>query len=146
MHYRHLTSFNIDYFELINFDCNFTLERSETSDSRPYTTSSIISEPSFSEYNPNTIQQDTGQNILHFNKDDTTELFQNQEPQHFNIIPDPQQDTTTLQKIPDPFETATIQNVSERSDITMNIPQSLTITNDSNILQILVPQHNPESN
>ena len=96
MHYRDLTSFNINNFELINFDDNFILERSETSDSRPYTTSNIISEPSFDEYIPHILKHDTGQNILHFNQDDTTELFQNQDPQQFNIIPDPQQITTTL--------------------------------------------------
>ena len=72
VHYRDLTSFNINYFELINFDYNFFLERSETSDSRPYTTSYIISEPSLNDYNPNILQQDTGQNHLHFNRDDTT--------------------------------------------------------------------------
>ena len=67
--------FNIKYFELINLDYNFILERSETSDSRPYTTSNIISEPSHNEYNPNKFQKDTGQSIPHFNEDDTTEMF-----------------------------------------------------------------------
>ena len=56
------------------------------------------------------MQHDTGQNILHFNQDDTTELFQNQEPQHINKIPDQQQAdqqqvTTYLQNVPDPFGT-----------------------------------------
>ena len=50
-----------------------------------------------------------------------TELFQNQEPQHFNIVSDQQQDTTTLQKVPDPSETATIQNLSYLSDVTVKI-------------------------
>ena len=59
----------------------------------------------------------------------------NQEPQHFNTVPYQQQDTTTLQNVPDPSETATQQNVSELSDISMNNPESLTITNDSNILR-----------
>ena len=138
MHYRDLTSFNIKYFELINFDYNFILEHSGTSDSRPYATSDIFSEPSFDENYPNILQQDTGQNMLHFNQDDTTELFQNQEPQQFNIVPDQQQDTTTLQNVPDPSETATIQKVSELSDVIVNNTQSLTITNDSNILQLPV--------
>ena len=80
MHYRDFTSFNINCFELINFDYNFILERSETSDSRPYTTFNIISEPLFDEYIPNILQHDTEQNILHFNQDDTTKLFQNQGP------------------------------------------------------------------
>ena len=144
MNYRDLTSFNIDYFELINFDYNFILERSDTSDSRPYTTFIIIPELSFDEYNPNILQNDTGQNNIHFNQDDTTELLRNQEPQHFNIIPDPQQDTTTLQNVADPSEIATIQNVSELSDEAVNITQSLTITNHSNIL--LFPVHNITQN
>ena len=113
MHYRDVTSFNINYFELINCDDNFILERSKTSDSRTYATSNIISESSFDEYDPEILQHDTGQNILHFNQDDTTELFQNQELQQFKKIPDEQKITTTLQNVPDPFETATIQNVSE---------------------------------
>ena len=38
-------------------------------------------------------------------------MFQNQEPQLFNIVPDQQQDSTTLQNVQDPSETATKQNV-----------------------------------
>ena len=38
--------------------------------------------------------------------------------------------------VPDPSVTATVQNVSEISDTTINNPQSLSITIDSNILQI----------
>ena len=113
VHYRDLTSLNINRFELINFDYNFILERSETSDSRPYTTSNIIYEPTFEKYNPNILRHDTGQNTLHFNQDDHTELLQNQEPQQCNIAPNQIQDTTTLQSVPDPSETATIQNVPE---------------------------------
>ena len=144
VHYRNLTSFNINNFELINFDHNFLLERSETSVSRPYTTSNIIYEPSLNEHNPNILQHDTGQNILHFDQDNTTKLLQNQEPQHFIIIQDPQQITTTLQDVPDPPETATIQNVSELSDETVINTQSLTMTNDSNTLQI--PVHDVTQN
>ena len=99
--------FNNIHFELINFDYHFIVELSETSDSRPYTTSIIVSETLFEEYNRNILRHDTGQNNLHFNQDDHTELFQNQEPQQLNIVPDQQQDTTTLQNVPDPSETAT---------------------------------------
>ena len=63
---------------------------------------------------------------------------------NFNIIPDQQQDTTTLQIVPDPSETATIQNVPELSDVNVNNTQSLTITNGSNILQLLL--HNITQN
>ena len=44
------------------------------------------------------------------------------------------------QRIPDPSDIAPIQKDSELSDITTNIPQSFTITTDSNIVQI--PIHN----
>ena len=75
------------------------------------------------EYNPNILQHDTGLNILY-----------------------PKQNHTTLQlnNIPDPCETATIQNVSELSEETTNNPQSITITDDSNIVQI--PVHNITQN
>ena len=117
--------------ELINFDYHLIVEHSETSDNRPFTTSNIISETSFEENNPNILLHDTGQKNLHFNQDDHTVLFQNQEREQFNIVPDQQQDTITLQNVPDLSETATIQNVLEHSDITVNNPRSLTIIIDS---------------
>ena len=61
------TSFNTTHLELINFDYHLIVEHSETSDNRPYTTSNIISETLFEEYNPNLLRHDTGQNTLHFN-------------------------------------------------------------------------------
>ena len=77
-------------------------------------------------------------------KNENTELFQTQEFQQFNTIPDPQQVTTMLQNLPYPSEIATIQNVSELFDETINNPQSITITNDSNINQL--PVHNITQN
>ena len=62
--YRDLTSFNKNHFGLINFDHSFLIEPSKRSDSRPYTTSHILSETQLEEYNP----------II------------NKEPQQFNII------------------------------------------------------------
>ena len=67
-----------------------------------------------------------------------TKRFQNQEPQQLNTVPDQQQDTTTLRNLPDSSDTLTVQNVSKLSDTTTNIPQSFTVTNDSNVLQIPV--------
>ena len=46
--------------------------------------------------------------------------------------------------IPDPFDIAPIQNVSEISDITTNTPLSITITTESNIVQISI--HNITQN
>ena len=77
------------------------------------------------EYNSHILQHDIGQNILHTNQDDTTEIFRNQETSHFN-------------NIPDASETATIQSVSELSEKTTQNPKSNKITDDSNIVQILV--------
>ena len=65
-------------------------------------------------------------------------MLQNQEPQQWNTIQGSQQITTTLPDVPDSSVTATIQIVSELSDETGIHPQTLTITNDSNTLQILV--------
>ena len=79
------------------------------------------------EHNPHILQHDTGQNISHTKQDETTEVFLNQETTHFN-------------RIPDPSETATIQNVSEFSEESTNIPQSIAISDDSKIIQI--PVHN----
>ena len=135
VHYRDLTSFNTNHFELINYEYHFIVEHSETSDKRRYSISNIISETSLEEYNPSILRHDTGQSNSQFNRDDHTELFQNQEPQQLKIVLDQQQDTTTIQNVLDPSKTATIQNVSELSDITVNSRQSFTITNDSNMLQ-----------
>ena len=71
--------------------------------------------------------------------------FQTQEPQQLNLTPDQQQqDTTILQNVPDPSETALIQNVSELSQETVHITQTFTLTNDSNLIQ--VPIHNKTQN
>ena len=65
VHYRDPTSFNKTYFKLIHFDNNFIIERSETSDNRPFTTSNLIFEPLLDEYNPHILEQDTRQKISH---------------------------------------------------------------------------------
>ena len=53
-----------------------------------------------------------------------------------DIKPDLQQDTTELQNPQDPADTVAIQNASEPWEVTTNNPQSFTITNNSNLLQI----------
>ena len=69
-----------------------------------------------------------------------SEQFQNQEEQ-FPTLQNIQQDINLPQHIRNPSETAPIQNVSEPSDITIPNPQSITITNDSNILQTVTNQN-----
>ena len=125
VYYRDHLSFNIPLFELINYDNDFIIEHYETSDNRPYTNPNFNSEPLPDEYIPHILQHDIGKIILHTNQDDTTEVFRNQETSHFN-------------NIPDASETATIQSVSELSEKTTPNPQSNKITDDSNIVQILV--------
>ena len=56
VHYKDPHSFNTTYFELINYDSNFIIEHSETSDNRPYTNLNFTSEPSPDEHNPHTLQ------------------------------------------------------------------------------------------
>ena len=135
LHYRDPNSFNVNYFEQIILDHNFTVEHSETSDNRPYTTSNTPSETTLEEHNLNTIPQYTRQNTVQLNQDDSIDILQTQEPQQLNPIPaQQQQDTATLQL--DPSETATIQDASELSEETVHNTQSFTITNDSNLIQI----------
>ena len=43
VHYKDPLSFNATYFELINYDTNFIIEHTETSDNRPYTNPNFTS-------------------------------------------------------------------------------------------------------
>ena len=47
VHYRDPLSINPTYFELINYNTNFILEHSETTDDCPYTNPNFTSEPIF---------------------------------------------------------------------------------------------------
>ena len=108
------------------------------SKNKPNTTTNIISETSHDEYDPKILRHDTQQDTLHFHPDDHIEQFQNQEPQQLHTVQNPPQGKNTFKNIPDPSETSTIQNASKISDIPSKKLQSLTVTNDSNILQILL--------
>ena len=63
VHYKDPLSFNTTSFELINFDTNFILEHSETSDNRPYTNPNFTFERNPDEHIPHIVQHDTGHNI-----------------------------------------------------------------------------------
>ena len=110
--HQDLTSFNTNYLEIIIFDDNFIVEHSETSDSRSYLTSNAISDPSFKEYDKDT---------LRLNQDDNTDIFQNTtriqnpEPQELITIHHQQQDLNIQQNLTDLSDTATLQNTSELS-------------------------------
>ena len=129
LHYRDPTSFNISYLELINPDSQFLVENSEVSDNRPYTSTKITPKIFSEQFDFNNLQQDSQGT---FYSDDNIEQFQNQEEQ-FPTLQSKEQDVIIPLHIPDPSKIAPIQNVSEPSDITTNNPQSITITNYSNI-------------
>ena len=120
------------------------MEHSELSDNRRYTSTIIISETSL-KYDQHILQSDIDPKILQLNLDQNTDFFQSPQPQQHNITHDQQQDTT-LQNIQDSSDADTIQNVSKLSDINTNNPQSFTITNDSNVLQVPVRQVTQNTN
>ena len=144
-----LTSFNTTYFEQVNLDHNFSVEYSETTDSRPYITTNVSPETSpeeqtsnVEEQTSNVIPQYTRQDIVQIEQDNITHLFQSQERHQLNPLY-PQLTQTSDIKLLNPSETATTQNVPEISKETIQTvqnTQSFTITNDSNIIQ--VPTHN----
>ena len=105
--YRDPTSYSTHYFELITFDSNFIIEKSETSDNRLYTTSNIFSETSFEEYD---------QDVSQTNRENNTQIIRNQVPQQPNLAQNQQQDINSIHNLPD-----TVQNVSELSDTTTQL-------------------------
>ena len=137
LHYRHHTSFNRSYRELINLDNQFLLENSEVSDNRTYTSTNITPETFCEKFDFSNLQQYSQQDT--FYSDDNIEQFQNQEEQ-FPTLQNIQQDVNLTQYIPNHSEKAPKQKISQPSDITTKNPQSITITNDLNTLQI--PIHN----
>ena len=138
MQYRDLTSFNTTYFEQINLDHNFITDYSETSDNRPFITSNISPEITPVEQTSNVVTQYTRQHSVQSEQDDFINLFQNPEPHQLNPLYPQLPQVSDIQQL-NPSETATIQNASEFSEETVQTvqnTQSLTITNDSNLIQI----------
>ena len=142
LQYRNLTSFNTTYFDQINLDHTILVEHSETSDNRPYITSNISPGTTPEEQTSNVVPQYTRQHSVQSEQDDFVNLFQNREPQQLNQLY-PQLPQASDKQPLNPSETATMQNASEFSEETVQTVQnthSLTITNDSNLIQI--PTHN----
>ena len=141
LQYRDPTSFNTTYFEQINLDDNFITDYSETSDNRPYITSNISTETTPEEQTYNVVPQYTRQHSVQSEQDDLVNLFQNQKPHQLNPrYPQLPQASDTQQL--NPSETTKLQNVSEFFEETVQTvqnTQSLTITNDSKLIQ--VPTH-----
>ena len=69
-HYRDPTSFNITHFEQINLDHNFITDYYETSDNRPYTTTSVSHETTSEEQISNVLPQFSRQDTVQQEQDD----------------------------------------------------------------------------
>ena len=142
LQYRDLTSFNTTYFEQINLDHTFLVEHSESSDNRPFITSNISPETTPEVQTSDVVSQYTRQHSIRSEQDDFINFFQNPEPHQLNPQYPQLPQVSDIQQL-HPSETATIQNASEFSEETVQSvqnTQNLTITNDSNLIQ--VPTHN----
>ena len=138
--YRDPTLLNATYFEHITSDHNFIADYSEISDNRPYITSNISPEITPEGQTSNVVPQNIRQHSVQSEREDIDNLFETQEPQLNPLYPQLPQ-ASDIQQL-NPFETATIQNASELYGETLQTiqnTQSLTVTNDSNLLQ--VPTH-----
>ena len=78
--YRDLTSFITAYSEQINLDHIFLVEHSQTSDSRPYITTNVSPETTPEAGRLNVPPSYIRQNTVQSEQDNTTHLFQIQEP------------------------------------------------------------------
>ena len=145
LQYREPTSLNITFFQQINLDQNCITDYIETSDNRPYFTSNIPPETTPEEQTSNVVPQYTRQYSVQSEEQedlDNLNLFQNQQPYQLNPLYQQLTQTSDTQQL-NPSATATLQNTSdssEESEQTVQNTQSLTITNDSNLIQ--VPTHN----
>ena len=148
LQYRDPTSFNTNHFEQINLYHNFITDYSETSDNRPYITSntSYVTSPETTpeapeEQTSNVVPQYIRQHSVQSEQEDLANFFQNPKPHQLNPLYPQLPQASDIQQL-NPSETATIQNASEFSEETVQTvqnTQSLTITNDSNLIQ--VPTH-----
>ena len=88
------------------------------------------------EQTSNVVPQYTRQHSVQSEQDDFVNLFQNQEPHQLNPLYPQLPQASDIQQL-NPSETATIQNTefSEETVQTVQITHSLTITNDSNLIQ-----------
>ena len=133
--------------EQINLDHNFIPKHFETSDNRPYLPTNISPETISEERLSNVSLQFTRQNTVQLEQDNLVNLFHTQTPQQINPLYPQISQVSNLQHNVNPSETATIHNTSELSketekheEQTVQNTQSITITNDSNLIQ--VPIHN----
>ena len=145
LQYRNHTSLNITFFQQINLDNNCITDYFEASDNRPYVTSHIPLETTPEEQISNVIPQYTREYSVQSEEQedlDNLNLFNNQQPYQIHPLYPQLTQTSDKQQL-NSSETATLQNTSEsseESEQTVQNTQSLTITNDSNLVQ--VPTHN----
>ena len=145
LQYRDPTSLNTTFFQQINLDNNCITDYFETSDNRPYFTSHIPPETTPEEQISNVVPHYTKQYSVQSEEQEDPDnliLFQNQQLYQINPLYPQLTQTSDTQQL-NPSKTATLQNTSEsseESEQTVQKTQSLTITNDSNFVQ--VPTHN----
>ena len=143
--YRNPTSLNTTFFQQIHLDTNCITDYFETSNNRPYFTSTISPETTTEEQISNVVPQYTRQYSVQSEEQedlDNLNLFQNQQPYQANPLYPQLTQTSDTQQL-NPSETVTLQNTSEsseQSEQTVQNTQSFTISNDSNLIQ--VPTHN----
>ena len=147
--YKNPTSLNTTFFQQIHVDTNCITDCFETSDNRPYFTSTISPETTTEEQISKVVPQYTRQYSVQSEEQedlDNLNLFQNQQPYQTNpLYPKPTQTSDTQQL--NPSETVTLQNISEsseESEQTVQNTQSFTITNDSNLIQVPTHNFNPD--
>ena len=119
-------------------DHNFITDYSETSNNRPYITSSISPETTPEEQTSNVVPQYTRQHSVQSEQENFANLFQNPESHQLKPLYPQVPKISDIQHM-NPSETVTIQMASEFSEETVQNTQSFTETNDSNIIQ--VPTH-----
>ena len=138
LQYRDLTSFNVTHLEQINFDHNFLLEHSETSDNRPFITSDTSPKTTPEEQTSNVDLLYTRQQSEQSEQEAFANLFQNSDPPQEKPLYPPLSQISDIQQ-PNPSETTTIHDTSEFSEERVQNTRSFTITDDSNI--IIIPTH-----
>ena len=115
LQYRDRTSLNITFFQQIHLDNNCIPDYFETSDNRPYFTSTISPETTTEEQISNVVPQNTRQySVQSEDQEDLDNLnpFQNQQPYETNPLYPQVAHTSETQQL-NPSETATLQNTSE---------------------------------
>ena len=119
------------------------LEHSKTSDNRPFITPDTSPETTPEEQTSKVEPLYTRQQSEQSEQEALANLFQKSDPPQEQPLYPPLSQISVIQQ-PNPSETTTIHDTSEFSEETVQNAQSVTITDDSNI--IIIPTHNITQN